>query len=82
MKTMQEEWREYRDKIYKHGLPYEQNKECHQAFFAGAFVLLTALTHIGSNPDEDEALKATAALEKEIREIMHARCAELMATLN
>jgi hypothetical protein len=42
--TLAELWRQYRDKIYPQNMPAEQNRECHQAFMAGAFVALTEMT--------------------------------------
>lgn len=38
MKTLQDQWALYRDTVYPNGLPADQNRECRQAFFSGAFV--------------------------------------------
>jgi hypothetical protein len=81
MKTMQEQWREYRDKVYRPDMPASQNKELHQALFAGALCTLTTFTEIALLNDP-EGVKALAALRKEISEICKARANELMATLN
>lgn len=41
--TLQEEWRKYRDAIYPDGISGVQNRETHQAFFAGAFIMGKAM---------------------------------------
>lgn len=73
MKTMQDEWRSYRDSCYTKGLPAMQNKEVHQAFFAGALTFLKITTdEIAALPD-DEAVVEYAKLQREIKEIVQAR---------
>lgn len=69
MKTLQEEWQEYRDKIYPDGISGTQNRECHQAFFSGAFVFATALNEIAALPD-GEAEKRLAKLVSEATEVV------------
>lgn len=60
MKTLQEEWKNYRDHCYPGGIPALQSQECHQAFFAGASVILGFLDDMGKLPTKE----AVAGLEK------------------
>lgn len=66
MKTMQESWVEYRDKIYPKGISGVQNRECHQAFFCGALVIADTLNEVTTLPDNE----AEAALKKLIGEVI------------
>ena len=66
IKTIQEEWREYRDTIYPQGISGIQNRECHQAFFAGAFATTNLLKALAELPDD----QAVAGLDKLKREIL------------
>ena len=65
MKTLQEQWREYRDACYPQPLSAIQNRETHQAFIAGAFSAKCAVTEISTMPEA----QAKAALQKYYREI-------------
>ncbi len=77
MKTLQEEWREYRDKIYPEGISGVQNRECHQAFFAGALVVSKQLNDISKLPEGvaeaqfqkmvQEAFEVTSSIAQSIR---------------
>jgi len=69
MKTMQEEWRTYRDAVYPQQISFTQTKECHQAFFAGALMVLKAMHELAELPDAD----AEAALGK-LRAEVHGVC--------
>lgn len=64
-KTIQELWREYRDLCYPDGMPAVQNRECHQAFFAGAMCILTYQTGI-TVLDDDEAMKVLGRVQREV----------------
>lgn len=66
--TLQEHWREYRDMIYPKALPALQNRETHQAFFAGALVCLGELQLLAGLPDA-EALKVITALCSEAEQV-------------
>lgn len=59
MKTLQDEWRLFRDKCYPQGMTPDQNRQLHQAFFAGAFVA-TSLT-LPSSPETLHRLHREAA---------------------
>ena len=50
MKTLQDEWKHYRDSCYPTGTTAVQNQECHQAFFAGASVILGLMDELGTLP--------------------------------
>lgn len=69
---MSAEWRTYRDRVYPQGTAAIQNKECHQAFFAGALVTMGKMTDIAAL-EEDAAVLALEKLHKEILEINQAR---------
>ncbi len=43
-KTLHDEWVQYRNACYPCGVPKAQEIECHQAFFAGALVVLKLAT--------------------------------------
>ena len=51
MITLQDEWKKYRDLVYPDGMSADQNRQIHQAFFAGAFVAL-ALARAQDNGPE------------------------------
>lgn len=57
MTTLQESWKQYRNACYPPDMPADQNRECHQAFMAGAFTALTEWIVI-SRQIEDEDLAA------------------------
>lgn len=54
MKTLQDQWKNYRDKVYPKDIPAEQNRECHQAFMAGAFIALSEVVMLSNCPDTDQ----------------------------
>jgi hypothetical protein len=72
IKTMQEEWRNYRDKMYPNGITAIQNIECHQAFFAGSALTLEKLNNFIDLPD-GQAERALADLTREVMAILEAR---------
>ena len=69
MKTMQEEWKTYRDKVYPEGIPADQNRELHGAFFAGALCYLLAMDEIATLPNDEEIGMALEKLKREVWEI-------------
>ena len=69
-KSMQEHWREYRDQCYPDGLDGAQNRECHQAFFSAAFVILyNVLAEVSQMSDED-AVSTLKRLQTEVAEVV------------
>lgn len=78
MKTLQEEWRSYRDACYPNGTNARQNKEVHQAFFSGAFVLAILLDAVAELPEE-EACVELKKLKDEIKQVLAARISTLKA---
>lgn len=71
MKTFQEEWKNYRDKVYPKGIGALQNKELHQAFFAGVLVTLQNVQRVSQLP-EDEAVEAVKKMAEEATLICNA----------
>lgn len=70
MKTMQEEWKIFRDLCYPNGIEGEQNKQLHQAFFAGALSILGAFDEIARTPDgTGEDVRAYDKLRQEVMQI-------------
>lgn len=65
MKTLHQEWTNYRDAMYPGGVPAIQNKETHQAFVAGALCVKSALVELAQMPSG----QAEVALRKLYREI-------------
>jgi hypothetical protein len=74
MNTMQEAWRDYRDRCYPKGIEGIQNRECHQAFFSGALVAIEAMMDISNNTtDDSKAVKAVDRLLSEVLSVCQAR---------
>ena len=71
--TLQEEWRKYRDAVYPQGTSAVQNRETHQAFFAGALVVFELMRKCSELPDDDEAMAAMATVKREVFEVNKAR---------
>ena len=65
VKTLQENWKEYRDAVYPKGTGPQQNLECHQAFMAGALCMLQAVETAAALPVSAELAK----LKNEVWEI-------------
>jgi hypothetical protein len=80
-KTMQEEWRAYRDKVYPKSMPAMQNQELHQTFFAGAAIAIQKLNELSALP-EDDATSAVLKLDEEIMAVLQARANQLLARNN
>jgi hypothetical protein len=70
MKTLQDDWREYRDKVYPKGMSADQNRELHGAFFAGALCYLLQLdAMMDLNLNEEQVMGALSKLKREVWEI-------------
>lgn len=68
MQTLNDQWHAYRDACYPDGTTATQNRECHQAFMAGALAMTNLLqTAIDESPNDDA--KAAIAVEKIHREL-------------
>ena len=78
MKTMQEAWREYRDKVYPKGISVIQNRETHQAYFAGAADLMVLWNELSKLP-EDQAVAELGKLSAEIMSVLQFRNETLKA---
>lgn len=76
MNTLQDQWRQYRDKAYPENIPPHQNREFHQAFFAGALSALMLMDALATLP-QDEPVKALRKLISEAIEV----CAFRLETL-
>ena len=77
MKTLQDDWKIYRDACYPKGCSAIQNKECHQAFFAGALMALNASVALSVGTDEEQAAKAFGLLIKEAEQVLMDRGSQL-----
>lgn len=73
MKTLQDQWREYRDACYPQGISGAQNLECHQAFFAGALVVLKLAVERADGLSEEQAYKQIGDLIREAQEVCQRR---------
>jgi hypothetical protein len=68
MKLLQQHWQEYKDSVYPGEIPAVQNRECHQAFFAGALAGMSEMKAISELPEE-EALAAITKLVHEAGQV-------------
>ena len=68
IQSLNEEWRKYRDAIYPEGISGTQNRETHQAFFAGAFIMSQAMEIAATLPDA-EAVKFIGRLMDESQQV-------------
>ena len=83
MITLQELWKEYRNHVYPKDIPADQNRECHQAFMAGAFTALTEWVKISTEvEDEDRAARELGKLLKEAEEWCRLRAENLNMNRN
>lgn len=67
MTTLQQGWQDYRNKVYPKTISPIQNKECHQAFFAGALTTILLMHQAGQLPDA-QAESALARLQAEAQQ--------------
>ncbi|MDX1951475.1 MAG: hypothetical protein SFY81_04785 [Verrucomicrobiota bacterium] len=72
--SFQNEWKNYRDQVYPGGTSDLQNKECNQAFFAGALSLLVRMEEVSMLPGA-EAIAALHAIRSEIIQVNRERAA-------
>lgn len=79
-KSLSDLWREYRDKVYPATMPGDQNRECHQAFMAGAFVILQEVV-TASRCEHTDSAERTAArrIADLLRESTEWHCLRLSA---
>jgi hypothetical protein len=84
--TLSSRWKEYRDKVYPTGIPADQNRECHQAFMAGALEALTILQVVSGDAETeaqyDAAAKRLSEVYKEALEWSRLRCVALNSPRN
>lgn len=69
MKTLQENWREFRDQVYPKDMPAIQNRELHGAFFAGALIYAQAMDEIANLPTDEQIGAALTKLKREVWEV-------------
>lgn len=67
---LEEQWREYRDKVYPQGIGPTQQAECRQAFYAGAASLIEELGRATAEPNGEE--KAAIAFKSLLAEVQGA----------
>ena len=80
MKTLEEEWKQYRDACYPPAegkLPPLQESETRQAFFAGCLTGLVAVTNSAEGLSEDQAYKQIMGLLDEARAVCSERIYEM-----
>ncbi len=75
MTTFQAEWQHHRDTMYPDGVHADQNKECHQAFMAGAMNAIKLVTEAAGLPEE----QAVVEVEKLKRELVHIAATQLIS---
>jgi len=75
--TLQDEWQKYKQACYPQGITANQNRECHQAFFAGALVALQSVKTIANALPEGHAAAAVGALMMEAELVTGAHVANL-----
>lgn len=66
--TIQSEWENYARHCYPHGMVPIQEKECRQAFFSGALVMLRLTSEISGVYSEDDAIGQIGQLQRELVE--------------
>lgn len=76
--TMQQEWEAYRNQVYPQGISGIQHVETHQAFYAGANVMMSVMLDVAPLP-EDLALQTIGRLQNEIIEAAQTRVATVKA---
>ena len=74
MKTLEQQWIEYRDACYPGGLTNQtQHIETRQAFFAGALVVLKLAVERADGLSEEAAYKSIGDLIREAQEVCRQR---------
>lgn len=68
MSIILNEWKNYRDAVYPNGISGIQNKECHQAFIAGALSVTKQIVEAVNLP-EDHAVRRMKEIECELLEL-------------
>jgi hypothetical protein len=71
MKSIQDHWHEYREKVYPYGMTADQNRQIHQAFVSGAFVAAQEAIFALGQPD-DQARIDLSTLYQETYEFCQA----------
>ncbi|MBC8094350.1 MAG: hypothetical protein H7Y43_00930 [Akkermansiaceae bacterium] len=73
MGKLQQAWEDYRDALFPQGgLSAEQNKQLHQAFFAGALCFMIETEQIAALPDA-QAVTGLGQITRECLEINSSR---------
>ena len=67
--TLQDKWREYRDACYPDGISGIQNREIHQAFFAGALIAFTTTDNNSKGLSDEEGAVQLGKLVREALEV-------------
>ena len=78
MKTLNEQWKQYRDACYPQGLSATQSMECHQAFMAGALAAMLSVQEASALPEPAD-LAAVGKLTGEVQEFARHQCARMRA---
>lgn len=70
MPTLQQKWIEYRNACFPQGVSGVQEKECRQAFFAGAFSFFNIMSNNIALLDDDPAAHELEKLRKEAHGVL------------
>jgi hypothetical protein len=77
MKTLEDQWKTYRDACYPTGVSKLQEVECRQSFFAGALVVLKLATDRAADLSEEDAFKSVGDLIREAQTVCKQRMYEM-----
>lgn len=78
--TLEEEWKRYMDTLYPEGVSDLQERECKQAFFAGAINYNCMLDKIADNMGEEEGAPLFQKLQEEMRAYCQSRAEYFKST--
>jgi hypothetical protein len=76
--TIRDHWDDYKSHCYPNGVSGRRLTEVHQAFFAGAMIMMEELQKVGGLAEQD-ALKAVRRLSDEVFDACLARVKQLDA---
>lgn len=65
MRTIEEEWENYKKAVYPTNIPKDQERECRMAFYAGCACMF-GLMNAAAEFEEDRAVKEVSKLHTEM----------------
>lgn len=69
MNTLQDDWRDFKNKVYPKGMTGDQNLQLHTAFMAGALCYSQQIDAIASLPNDESIGAGITRLKHEVWEI-------------